>query len=350
MKILVTGCAGFIGFHLVQALLHRGETVVGIDNINDYYDINLKYDRLEALGIGREHIYWYKIVEADKSGFRFCRINLEDRRQLLRICEKEGFDVIVHLAAQAGVRYSIQHPDTYIQSNLVGFLNILEVCREIKVRHLVYASSSSVYGLNECMPFSVRHNVDHPVSLYGASKKSNELMAHAYSHLFGIPTSGLRFFTVYGPWGRPDMAYFLFAEAITKGEPIKVFNHGEMKRDFTYVDDIIRGLICVMDEPAGKNAAWSGQKPDPSSSSAPYRIYNIGNHTPVRLLDFIATLEQQLGKDARKEFVDMQSGDVPATWADVDDLIENFDYRPETPVAEGLSHFVGWYKSYYKIS
>lgn len=348
MKILVTGSAGFVGFHLVKKLASDGHDVVGVDNINKYYDSTLKYARLEESGINKGEIEWYKEAKSSKyAKYRFVRLNLEDKAQLLALCAREQFDVIVHLAAQAGVRYSVENPDVYVQSNVVGFLNILEVSRYFKIKHLVYASSSSVYGLNETMPFSVHHNVDHPVSLYAATKKSNELMAHTYSHLYRIPTSGLRFFTVYGPWGRPDMAYFLFTDAISNGKSIKVFNHGKMKRDFTYVDDIVNGIIKVMETPPSPSTEWSPLQPDPSASTAPYRVFNLGNNQPVELLSFINEIEHNLGKKAVLDMMDIQAGDVPATWADVDDLIKEFGYNPSTSIKEGLKQFVEWYVAYY---
>lgn len=347
MKILVTGSAGFIGYHLIEKLALRGDEVVGIDNINKYYDSNLKYKRLESSGISKTEIEWYKEVKSWKyKNYRFVRLNLEDKAQFMALCAREQFDIIIHLAAQAGVRYSVENPDVYVQSNIVGFLNVLEVSRYFRIKHLVYASSSSVYGLNETMPFSVHHNVDHPVSLYAATKKSNELMAHTYSYLYKIPTSGLRFFTVYGPWGRPDMAYFLFADAMVKGNPIRVFNHGKMKRDFTYVDDIVNGVINVADKPAMNGDSWSGLAPDPSCSVAPYRIYNIGNNEPVELIDFIREIEKHMGIQAAMEFMDIQAGDVPSTWADVSDLMIKFDYKPDTPIQVGIKRFVEWYKDY----
>jgi UDP-glucuronate 4-epimerase len=350
MKILVTGVAGFIGYHLAIALAKRGDEVVGIDNLNDYYSVDLKYGRLAESGIPKEAILPNIEVFSTKfKNYKFLQIALEDKENLFELCKREEFDVIVNLAAQAGVRYSLENPDAYIQSNIVGFLNILEACRHFKVKHLVYASSSSVYGLNETMPFSVQNNVDHPISLYAATKKSNELMAHSYSHLYKIPTSALRFFTVYGPWGRPDMAYFLFVDAIENGKPIKVFNHGKMKRDFTYIDDVVSGIINVADSPATPDENWSGKHPDPSHSSAPYRLYNIGNNNPVQLMDFITTIERHLGKKAVMDMVQMQPGDVLATWADVDELIANFNYKPSTPIEIGLGNFVDWYKSYKKI-
>ncbi|TSD67001.1 NAD-dependent epimerase [Inquilinus sp. KBS0705] len=348
MKILVTGAAGFIGFHLVKKLIDNDTEVVGVDNINDYYDPQLKFARLAECGIDKESVNWHcEVISSTYNNYRFIRMNLESKGELVSLCHKEGFDIIVHLAAQAGVRYSILNPDAYAQSNLVSFLNILEVSRNNKIKHLVYASSSSVYGLNANMPFSVHDNVDHPVSLYAASKKANELMAHTYSHLYKIPTSGLRFFTVYGPWGRPDMAYFLFADAILNGKPIKVFNHGKMKRDFTYVDDIVTGIINVMNKPAEPDENWDAKNPDPSRSTAPYRIYNIGNNTPVELMDFIKQIETSIGKQAVLQYQDIEPGDVTSTWANVDDLINNFNYKPNTTIENGLNEFVEWYKGYY---
>lgn len=347
-KILVTGTAGFIGFHLAQRLIERGDEVVGLDCINDYYDINLKYSRLHIAGIEKNEISYGKFVQSTKfKNYRFIQLKLEDRDSILKLFTEEKFDKVCNLAAQAGVRYSIQNPFTYIDSNINGFLNILEGCRHNNVRHLVYASSSSVYGLNENMPFSTFHNVDHPISLYAASKKSNELMAHTYSYLYGMPTTGLRFFTVYGPWGRPDMALFIFAKAITEGKPIDVFNNGNMQRDFTYVDDIVEGIIRVIDNPANKDDKWSGQKPNPGTSVAPYKIYNIGNSSPVKLLDFIEAIESALGKKAIKNFLPLQAGDVPATWADVDDLVENLGYKPQTTIQYGINRFIEWYKNFY---
>ena len=334
-KILVTGSAGFIGFHLTQRLLARGATVVGLDNLNDYYDVRLKEDRLAQLE-GQEH-------------FTFQRLDLAHRKAVAEMFETERFDVVVHLAAQAGVRYSLQNPHAYVDSNLVGFVNVLEGCRHTSIKHLVYASSSSVYGANTKMPFSVHHNVDHPVSLYAATKKANELMAHTYSHLYGVPTTGLRFFTVYGPWGRPDMALYLFTKAIVEGRPIKVFNHGKMRRDFTYIDDIVEGVMRVMDHGPQPNPAWSGANPDPGTSSCPYKIYNIGNNQPVELMHFIATLENCLGRAAKKEMAPMQPGDVPETYADVDDLERDVGFRPRTPIEEGISRFVEWYCAYYGV-
>lgn len=350
MKVLITGSAGFIGFHLTVALLKAGHEIVGIDNLNDYYDVNLKYDRLTESGIDQSQIKWNKEVTSTRyKSYRFIGLNLEDKAALLSICRRNDFDAVVNLAAQAGVRNSISNPDVYVQSNIVGFLNILEACRYNKVSHLVYASSSSVYGLNEQIPFSVTHNVNHPISLYAATKKSNELMAHTYSHLFNIPTTGLRFFTVYGPWGRPDMACFLFADAIIKGQSIKVFNHGRMKRDFTYIDDIVGGIINVINKPATPANNWDAKKPDPSISSAPYRIYNIGNNNPVELMAFIRELEKNIGKKAIIEMHGMQAGDVTATWANVDDLTSNFNFKPHTTIQTGLKKFTAWYKRYYPI-
>ncbi len=351
MKILVTGAAGFIGFHVVQALLARGDEVVGLDNINDYYDPELKYARLSRLGVNREQIQYARPAAASGSDGRFVfhRLNLEDREGISGLFENTGFEFICHLGAQAGVRYSLTNPHAYIDSNIVGFLNILEGCRDRGVRHLVYASSSSVYGLNETMPFAPSQNVDHPVSLYAASKKSNELMAHVYSHLYALPTTGLRFFTVYGPWGRPDMALFLFVKAILEDRPIDVFNHGQMSRDFTYIDDIVDGILRVLDHPPTGDAAWSGARPNPARSRAPFRIYNIGNNAPVKLTDFIAAIEMALGRTARKNFLPLQKGDVAATWADVSDLASELGFQPRTAVADGVQRFVAWYREYYGV-
>jgi len=333
MKVLVTGTAGFIGYHLAQALLARGDEVVGIDNVNEYYDVSLKEARLARL---KKH-----------SAFTEIRISLEDREAINRAFEDHRPRRVVNLAAQAGVRYSLKNPHAYIDANLVGFCNILEACRHHQVEHLVYASSSSVYGANTAMPFSVHDNVDHPVSLYAASKKANELMAHTYSHLYGLPTTGLRFFTVYGPWGRPDMALFLFTKSILEGRPIDVFNFGQHKRDFTYIDDIVEGVVRTLDKVAAPNPNWSGDQPDPGTSRAPYRLYNIGNHQPVELMRFIEVLEDCLGKKAEKNFLPMQQGDVPATYADVDDLVRDVGYAPKTPIETGIARFVEWYKDYY---
>ena len=348
MKILVTGAAGFIGFHLAARLSSRGDVVVGLDSINDYYDVSLKYDRLKELGIGRESILENVAVESTiKPNFTFIKLRLEDKANLDKLFQQEQFDIVVNLAAQAGVRYSLINAQAYIDSNIIGFTNILECSRFHHIKHLVYGSSSSVYGLNESIPFSTAHNVDHPVSLYAASKKSNELMAHVYSHLFNVPTTGLRFFTVYGPWGRPDMAYFIFTKAILAGEPIKVFNNGDMSRDFTYIDDIIEGVVRVIDHPPGGNAGWSGKAPEPSSSKAPYQIYNIGKNQPVQLLDFIVAIEDELGIKAIKELHPLQPGDVTTTYADVSDLVNKLDYKPETVVRDGIKKFVKWYRHYY---
>jgi len=350
MKILVTGSAGFIGFHLAKRLLQRGDEVVGLDCINDYYDINLKYSRLQITGIEQTKINYGKLVHSSKfKNYRFIQLKLEDREAILKLFSEEKFDKVCNLAAQAGVRYSIENPFTYIDSNIVGFLNILEGCRHNKINYLVYASSSSVYGLNETMPFSTSHNVDHPISLYAASKKSNELMAHTYSYLYGIPTTGLRFFTVYGPWGRPDMALFLFTKAILDGKPIDVYNNGSMQRDFTYIDDIVEGIVRVIDTPSKRDESWTGSNPNPGSSIAPYKIYNIGNSSPVKLLDFIDTIERALGKKATKNYLPIQAGDVPATFANVDDLVDDLGYKPSTTVNDGIRSFVDWYKDYFNI-
>ena len=348
MKVLVTGTAGFIGSFLAERLLTRGDEVVGVDNINNYYDTRLKYARLENSGICERSVGWHKEVQSIKyPGYRFIRMNLEDKAKLLKLCAREKFDMIVHLAAQASVRYSITNPDAYAQSNLISFLNVLEASRYNQVRHLVYASSSSVYGLNGTMPFSVRHCVDHPISLYAASKKANELMAHTYSYLYNIPTSGLRFFTVYGPWGRPDMAYFIFTEAILADKPIQVFNYGKMKRDFTYIDDIVDGIVNILDKPSEPDTNWDAQQPDPSRSVAPYRICNIGNNNPVELMSFIEEIEKCLGKEAILEMQNTQAGDVTATWANVDELIMHFNYKPSTTIHTGIQKFTDWYKQYY---
>lgn len=349
MKILVTGIAGFIGFHVAKKLLDQGYEVFGFDNINDYYDVNLKYARLQELGL--EH----NLIDSNeevKSGLypklRFSKLSLEDRTAMEILFKEEQFDLVCHLAAQAGVRYSLENPHSYAESNLIGFLNILEGCRHNKVKHLAYASSSSVYGLNSKMPLSATDSVDHPVSLYAATKKANELMAHSYSHLYGMPTTGLRFFTVYGPWGRPDMSPILFASAIASGQPIKVFNHGKMMRDFTYIDDIVEGILKVLVSPAVANEDWDTLNPSTASSKAPYRIYNIGNATPVELMYFIETIEKAMGKEAAKDFLPMQDGDVLKTFADVSELEEHFDYHPTTSVEEGVRFFADWFKNYYK--
>jgi len=347
VKILLTGAAGFIGFHLAKLLLASGETVVGFDSVNDYYDPRLKWARLGELGI-REEIQDSAPVSSDKyPAFRFVRMPLEDSSGILRLFEQEGFDVVVHLAAQAGVRYSLEFPHTYIQSNITGFLNILEACRAHPVKHLLYASSSSVYGLNRQLPFSTSQRVDHPISLYAASKKSNELMAHTYSHLFGIPATGLRFFTVYGPWGRPDMALFLFTEAIKKGRPIDVFNHGEMARDFTYVQDIVEGIRLVLQHPPGPGDASAEQGLlEEEQSAAPCRVFNIGNHQPVSLMAFIEELERQLGKKAILNLLPLQPGDVPATFSDISAL-QALGFHPKTDYKAGIAAFVRWHDDYY---
>ena len=333
MRILVTGAAGFIGFHTAKVLLGRGDQVVGLDSVNDYYDVSLKEARLAQL--------------APLPGYTFERVNLVDRAEMERVFRVHKPERVVHLAAQAGVRYAATNPHAYLDSNLTGFLNILEGCRHNGVAHLVYASSSSVYGANTKMPFSIHQSVDHPVSLYAATKKANELMAHSYSHLYGLPTTGLRFFTVYGPWGRPDMSMFLFASRILKGEPIDVFNHGRHSRDFTYIDDIVEGIVRTLDRVATPNPEWTGADPDPGTSSAPFRVYNIGNNTPVELMHLIACLETSLGRQAEKRFLPMQPGDVPDTFADIDALAEDTGFRPATPIEEGVERFVHWYKHYY---
>lgn len=344
MKILITGAAGFIGFHLSKKLLDSGHDVVGLDNINDYYDTGLKYARLKELGISeecsREFLRKCSAVSKQfKGGFSFIRMNLEDRHALPELFREEGFEVVCNLAAQAGVRYSLENPNAYIDSNIVGYLNLLECCRQYPVKHLVYASSSSVYGLNKEIPFRVSDNVDHPISLYAATKKSNELMAHTYSHLYQIPTTGLRFFTVYGPWGRPDMAMFLFTDAILKNEPIKVFNHGKMERDFTYIDDIVAGVCRIIEK----------EPEDRRSNHEYYKLYNIGNNNSVKLMDFIHAIEENLGRVAQKEMLPIQPGDVEKTWANVDGLITDYNYRPSTDIKAGVAEFISWYRSYYRV-
>ncbi|WP_310569305.1 NAD-dependent epimerase [Gemmatimonas sp.] len=334
-KILVTGAAGFIGYHTSERLLARGDEVVGLDNVNDYYDPTLKEARIARLSA--------------KPGFRLFRMDLADRDGVTRLFQEERFDRVINLAAQAGVRYSITNPHAYIESNLVGFINILEGCRHSGVQHLTYASSSSVYGANTAMPFSVHQNIDHPVSLYAATKKANELMAHTYSHLYGLPTTGLRFFTVYGPWGRPDMAMFLFTKAILEGKPIDVFNHGKMQRDFTYIDDIVEGVIRTSDHTAEPNPEWNSDAPDPATSKAPYRIYNIGNNNPVELMYLIETIEKSLGRTAEKRMLPLQPGDVPATYANVDALVRDVGFAPKTPIETGVANFVAWYREYFQI-
>ena len=352
MKILVTGTAGFIGSHLILPLLQRGDEIVGLDNINDYYDQSVKYGRLQRSGIverledGADIPYGETVMSSTYPNYKFIKLNLEDKDALVKLFESEKFDKVINLAAQAGVRYSLTNPDAYIQSNIVGFLNLLECCRHFDIKHLSYASSSSVYGLNKDQPFSTSADVSHPMSLYAASKKSNELMAHTYSHLYGIPTTGLRFFTVYGPWGRPDMALFLFTKAIIEDREIDVFNYGNMQRDFTYIDDIVEGVIRVNDNPP---KGVSEDKINPSNSTAPYKIYNIGNNNPVKLMDFIEALERKLGKTAKKNMLPLQAGDVPSTYADVSDLIEDLDYKPATPIQEGIDKFVDWYLDFFKV-
>ena len=334
-NVLVTGAAGFIGFHLCRRLLQENVHITGLDNLSPYYDVHLKKDRLDLISTA--------------PNFKFIEMDLADRSGMQSLFENNRFDIVVNLAAQAGVRYSLENPHAYVDSNLVGFVNVLEGCRHGGVEHLVFASSSSVYGANTRMPFSVHHNVDHPVSLYAATKKANELMAHTYSHLYGLRCTGLRFFTVYGPWGRPDMALFLFTRAILEDKPIQVFNHGRMQRDFTYIDDIIEGVVRVMGRLPAPNPAWQGDKPDPGTSYAPYKIYNIGNNNPVELLDFIEAIENALQHKARKIFLDLQAGDVVATYADVDDLTADVGFKPRTPVASGIKRFVEWYRQYYNV-
>ena len=334
-KILITGAAGFIGFHVSRRFLESGNSIVGVDNLNDYYDVSLKKARLALL--------------EKKAGFRFVKANIADRERMSALFKEEAPEIVVHLAAQAGVRYSLVNPHAYADSNLTGFINILEGCRHQKITHLVFASSSSVYGANTQMPFSVHHNVDHPVSLYAATKKANELMAHTYAHLYNLPCTGLRFFTVYGPWGRPDMALFLFTKAILEERPIDVFNEGRMSRDFTYIDDIVEGIFRVADKIPNPNEHWSGDNPDPGTSFAPYKIYNIGNNNPAELFEFIRILEAQLGRKAKMNLLPMQPGDVPKTFADVDDLMKDVGFKPATSLKDGIEHFVKWYREYYNI-
>jgi UDP-glucuronate 4-epimerase len=334
-KILVTGAAGFIGYHLCRRLIERGDRVTGIDNLNDYYDVKLKIDRLRQI--------------AREKNFTPARLDMADREAMKELFEKGAFDIVVNLAAQAGVRYSLKNPHAYVDSNLQGFLNVLEGCRHGGVKHLVFASSSSVYGANTTMPFSVHHNVDHPVSLYAATKKANELMAHTYASLYGLPCTGLRFFTVYGPWGRPDMAYFLFTKAIYEDRPIDVFNYGKMQRDFTYIDDVTEGVVRVLEKVPGPSPEWDRRHPDPATSYAPYRIYNIGNNRPIELIRFIEVLEDRIGKKAEKNFLPMQPGDVPATYADIDELTRDAGFAPATSLEEGIGRFVEWYRTYYDM-
>ncbi|MGO3497597.1 MAG: NAD-dependent epimerase [Staphylococcus equorum] len=333
MKILITGTAGFIGSHLAKKLISQGHEVVGVDSINDYYSVTLKEDRLASI---------------DNENFTFYKTKLENYEELTKIFTDEQPEVVVNLAAQAGVRYSIENPRAYIDSNIVGFMNILECSRHFNIKNLIYASSSSVYGANTSKPFSTSDNIDHPLSLYAATKKSNELMAHTYSHLYNLPTTGLRFFTVYGPWGRPDMALFKFTDAIVKDETIDVYNHGKMMRDFTYVDDIVEAISRLVKKPASPNPEWTGESPDPGSSYAPYKVYNIGNNSPVRLMEFVEAIENKLGKEAKKNYMDLQPGDVPETYANVDDLFRDINFKPETTIQDGVNKFVDWYLDYYK--
>lgn len=349
-KILVTGTAGFIGFHLVKKLIENGYGVVGIDNINDYYDVSLKYGRLEKSGISRGKIEYSRPIRSKIfENYRFIKLDLKDKEGMFKLFKSEKFDGVCHLAAQAGVRYSLENPYSYIDSNIYGFLNILEACRQFKVMNLSFASSSSVYGLNKKQPFSEHDGVDHPISLYAATKKSNELMAHTYSHLFGLKTTGLRFFTVYGPWGRPDMALFKFVKNILENKPIDVYNYGDMQRDFTYIDDIVEGVFRTIENPADVNSGFNFENPDPATSSANYRIYNIGNNSPVSLMEFIETIEEILNKKAIKNMMPMQMGDVASTYADVSDLINELGYRPKIPVKLGVSNFISWFREFYHI-
>jgi UDP-glucuronate 4-epimerase len=350
MKILVTGSAGFIGFHLAQYLVNRGDEVVGIDNLNDYYDVNLKFGRLAESGISAQSIdYNQQLISENNANYKFVKLDLMDKNNLEILFRDEQFDGVCNLAAQAGVRYSLINPQAYIDSNIQGFMNLLECSRNNKIKHLVYASSSSVYGLNQQMPFSVRHNADHPVSLYAASKKSNEVMAHSYSHLFNIPTTGLRFFTVYGPWGRPDMALFLFTKAIIEGKPIQIFNNGNMMRDFTYIDDVVEGVVKVLDNPPVGDHNWDAVSHNPSNSSAPYQLFNIGKGNPVNLLDFINQIEENLGIKAIREYLPMQDGDVAQTWSDIEDLDRKVNFKPNFSVANGVKNFVDWYRDFYNV-
>ena len=351
MKILLTGSAGFIGYHLAKALLKRGDEVFGIDSLNQYYDINLKNGRLKQLGVSTNQISSNQLYYSSKySSYVFKKIDIRRKEELEDIFKENNFDAVCNLAAQAGVRYSLENPMSYIDSNITGFLNILENCRNYQVKNLSFASSSSVYGLNRNYPFTVTDNADHPMSIYAATKRSNELMAHSYSHLFDINITGLRFFTVYGPWGRPDMALFKFTKAAFEGTTIDVYNDGEMMRDFTYIDDITKGIVAVIDKPAAQDISWSPENPKPSTSSAPFAIHNIGNNSPVKLMDFIEAIEQASGRKIKKQFLPIQPGDVEKTYANVDSLIENFDYKPSTPIKFGIGQFVNWYKDFYNIS
>lgn len=351
-KILITGTAGFIGFHLAERLARQFPSyeIIGLDNINDYYDINLKYARLKESGINKEAINYNSFVKSLKyPNYRFIKLNLEDRENISHLFDHEKFNIVIHLAAQAGVRYSLQNPYTYIDSNIIGFLNILEGCRHNPLEHLIFASSSSVYGANKKMPFSVHDHTDHPLSLYGTTKKSNELMAHAYSNLFNIPSTGLRFFTVYGPWGRPDMALFLFAKAIIEGKPIELFNFGKMKRDFTYIDDIVEAMIRLINKPPHEDGNWNAENPDPASSFCPFRVFNIGNSSPVEVSYVVDLLEKYLGRNAEKILVPIQPGDVPATMADVDDLWGYVKFKPSTSIEAGTNKFIEWFKQYHSV-
>jgi len=347
MKILITGTAGFIGFHLANRLIARGDEVIGLDGINDYYDVNLKYGRLAVAGIERKKVEYNKLVKSTKyDNYKFIQLNLEDRENIFKLFKEEKFDKVCHLAAQAGVRYSLTNPYAYIDSNIVGHINILEAVRHNGVKALSYASSSSVYGLNQKQPFSTDDNVDHPISLYAATKKADELMSHTYSYLYNIPTTGLRFFTVYGPWGRPDMALFKFVKNILEDKEIDVYNYGNMQRDFTYIDDIVEGIIRVIDNPPKGNPEWSG---NPSESKAPYKVYNIGNGSPVKLMDFIEAIEENLGKKAKKNLLPMQPGDVPSTYADTSHLQKDVGYKPNTSIKEGIKNFIDWYRKFYGV-
>ena len=350
MKILVTGTAGFIGSFLALRLLERGDEVIGLDCINDYYDVKIKYGRLKNAGISQEKISYNTLIQSEKyPNYRFINLKLEDRENLFALFKNEKFDKVCNLAAQAGVRYSLVNPYAYIDSNIVGFVNILEACRHHNIKHLAYASSSSVYGLNEGMPFSTSDNVDHPISLYAASKKSNELMAHTYSYLFNLPTTGLSFFTVYEPWGGPVLALFLLTKSTLEDKALDVFHNGEMLRDFTYIDDIVEGVVRVIDNIPTPNPQWNGKNPDPHSSKAPYKIYNIGNNNPVKLMDFIEAIEKEVGKTAQKNMLPLQPGDVPATYANVDDLVSELDYKPNTSIQTGIKNFVKWYREFFAI-
>lgn len=352
MKVLITGAAGFIGSFVVKRLLDRGDVVIGLDNINDYYDPALKFARLTKAGVDQvEASKWYKFINSTIYGdqYRFIRMNLEDTNAMAMLFANESFDAVINLGAQAGVRYSITNPHAYVESNLDGFINVLEGCRHNRVKHLVYASSSSVYGLNGQVPFSEHHGIAHPVSLYAATKKSNELMAHAYSKLYNLPTTGLRFFTVYGPWGRPDMSPFLFMDAILHDRPIKVFNNGDMLRDFTYIDDIVEGMVRIVDVIPEGNQDWDEQKPDPATSPAPYRVYNIGNSHPTKLMDYIQCIEKSIGREAKKDLLPMQPGDVYQTYADSSALAETTGFKPNTPLQKGIDKTVEWFKTYYKL-